>query len=499
MVYLKTEERRRKLEEAFLEKVSDKLKEYKYLGRYINKDTKALFEHKCGHQFMMTPHNFKAGHGCPKCASEHKRIAIMNSKGSKFLDIINNSEEYELLDEYTGSKKSVRVLHKTCGRVFSRVPSTVNNKSFSGELCSLCVRDKDTEKKKYTVDGANRRLGKVNKEYEFITYNGASNIAKVKHKICGHIFEEKAAYFLLGDGHCPKCTTNISKEEREIYEWFKTICPDAVQCDREILNGKELDMYSPSKKVAIEFNGYYWHSAKKLMDRGMTYAEAKRYHHDKSSECERAGVRLIHIWDYEWADERKRAVLKNIILGATSNLKERYFARNCEVVRYNQDCPRWKEINEFFKQNNIQGNRGGKFVYTLEIDGRILMAYKFGKPSVGKAKRLYEYEMVRGASAPGVQVIGGATKLWKHFIDEVRPNSVVYYIDYNYFNGKSVEQIGLEYVCSQPGVKNYWFDTGEVKNREPKRHKEIKELVKQEKVLELWNAGTKVYRYTRTP
>ena len=32
--------------------------------------------------------------------------------------------------------------------------------------------------------------------------------------------------------------------------------------NRSILNGKELDIYIPSKNIAIECNGVYWHSLK---------------------------------------------------------------------------------------------------------------------------------------------------------------------------------------------------------------------------------------------
>ena len=51
----------------------------------------------------------------------------------------------------------------------------------------------------------------------------------------------------------------------------------------------------------------------------------------------------------------------------------------------------------------------------------------------------------------------------------------------------------MEYIKTQPSFKNYFVDTKEVKNRDPKHHKEITELYKQNKVLQIWNAGTKVY------
>lgn len=503
MAYRKTESTREKLEKKFLERCSDRWGEYDLLGEYENSNTKILFKHKvCGNEFEMTPHNFVGGHNCPKCAHKQRTESIRRAKGGRILDLINESGgEYVLKSEYMNNRTPVAIYHKGCGRIFSRRPSTVCLKSFSGELCTLCSREADAKRKTYSLEEANSRLAEVNSEYEFMTYSGASSEAMVRHLVCGGVFYAKAAYFILGDGHCPKCTTNISKEEREVYEWIKGLCPNVEQSVRDIEGVSEIDILVRDRGVGIEFNGHFWHSAQKLSAPDprtgkprMSYSEAKRYHYEKTFWAERAGIRLIHIWDYEWADARKRRVLENIVLGALGMLPERYFARKTTCRHYENGCARWKELDQFFAENNIQGNRGGSDVFTLEDDnGRILMAYKFGRPSGGRAKVLYEYEMVRGASAHGVQVVGGASKLWKHAMATLKPNSVVYYIDYNYFDGRSVEKLGGKFLGSQPGVKNYWVKNGVVKNREPRRHREIKQAIDSGEVLELWNAGTKTY------
>lgn len=499
MPYVRKKEHYEKLMEQFKEKCRDRWSEYTVFGEYTGRDNKLLFRHSCGHEFMMTPHNFSNGHGCPVCARKILAKKISKTKGNKVLSIIENSNgEYVLLSEYVNSKTPVRMKHTVCGREFERVLCTSGMSKQGGGLCPFCNQMRIASKLSHSLESANERLAKSNPEFSFVTYAGSKNMATIRHEICGNTFIQKAAYFIVGDGHCPICTTNISKEEREIFNWVKSFCPDVIQSDRTILNGKELDMYIPSKKVAIEFNGHYWHSKQKLQER-MTPAQAKKYHRNKSDECAKLGIRLIHIWDYEWEDPRKQRVLKNIILGATQSLPERYYARNCKVMRYDDKSSKWGELNAFFAQNNIQGNRGGKFVYTLELNGEILMAYKFGRPAGGLAKKKYQYEMVRGASKYGVQVIGGATKLWKNFIRNEQPESVVYYIDYNYFDGSSVEKIGLKYVGGQPGVRNYFLETGEVKGRQPSKNSEIKKLIDEGLVIEMWNAGVKTYEYHSQP
>lgn len=506
MAYKKKPGQIAKLRQRFIDRNNDRWNEYTLLGEYHNNTTKTLMRHdKCGHEWHVTPHNFSQGHGCPKCGRAACGKKILSAKGSSFLTYISErKDEYELLSQYTNQSSPVAVKHLVCGTVFQYTPVRVHQtlRSRSKSICPKCNRASMRGYFQHTLDDANARLLAANHEYEFLTYDGAKEQATVRHKVCGEVFSGKASYFLLGEGHCPVCTTNISKGEREVYEWVKTLCPDTRQSVRDLGWVSELDIYIPSKGVAIEFNGHYWHSLQAMMrlDKDgkprMSRAKAQSYHKNKTDACEEHGVRLIHIWDYEWEDERQRKVLKNIIRGALGMLEERYYARECNVCFYDVSSPRWDELGEFFAQNNIQGNRGGSMVFTLEKDGRVLMAYKFGRPSGGKAKQKYEYEMVRGASAPGVQVVGGATRLWAHFVNTVKPKSVVYYIDRNYFDGRSVEKLGGQFVSDQVGVKNYWVKEKLVKNREPRRHKEVKQAIEDGDVLECWNAGTRTYTFS---
>lgn len=59
---------------------------------------------------------------------------------------------------------------------------------------------------------------------------------------------------------------------------------------RSVIYPYELDIYIPELKIAIEFNGNYWHSA---------YFKDDRYHQNKSLQCLDKGIRLVHIYEYE--------------------------------------------------------------------------------------------------------------------------------------------------------------------------------------------------------
>ena len=148
-------------------------------------------------------------------------------------------------------------------------------------------------------------------------------------------------------------------------------------------------------------------------------------------------------------------------------------------------------MKDFFNKNNVQGFRGGHFAICLVYNDEVVMAYMMGSCFFGKGK--YQWEVIRGATKLGVNVVGGASKIWNYFIKTYNPDNCVYYIDYNYFNGSSLPYLGLTYIKSQLSFKNYWKDRNIVKNREPLRHKEITQLYKENKVVPIYNAGTKVY------
>ena len=83
----------------------------------------------------------------------------------------------------------------------------------------------------------------------------------------------------------------VSKEENNLVDFISGLGFDIIQNDREILNGKELDILIPSQNTAIEYNGVYYHSDK---------FKDKNSHLIKIKECEKKGIRLIHIWESDW-------------------------------------------------------------------------------------------------------------------------------------------------------------------------------------------------------
>ena len=104
---------------------------------------------------------------------------------------------------------------------------------------------------------------------------------------------------LTNNGHiisrCFKCEPRKqiikSQEEIELTEYCKHFYSNILENDKTLIYPLELDIVIPEKKIAIEFNGIYWHKNK------------KGYHNMKSTRCEKIGYRLIHIWEDEWREK----------------------------------------------------------------------------------------------------------------------------------------------------------------------------------------------------
>ena len=116
----------------------------------------------------------------------------------------------------------------------------------------------------------------------------SGSIIKTKCPICGEFDEHllNNVFILksckLKRYSAPLCSSCVNKQvtssyEQEIADYISTFYRGGcIRNDRSILNGKELDLYYPEKKIAIEFNGDYWHNENH---------KPRDYHYNKFKNC----------------------------------------------------------------------------------------------------------------------------------------------------------------------------------------------------------------------
>lgn len=240
-----------------------------------------------------------------------------------------------------------------------------------------------------------------------------------------------------------------SYQENQIYKYVKSLCSDAINNSRKVISPYELDIFIPSKNVAIEYNGNYWHSS--------NIKNCDKYGHlHKTELCQLQNIRLIHIFEWEWANRQE--ICKSIISSALGIYKQKIYARKCIVKEVSS-----KDAKQFLEENHIQGSINSSHNYGLYYNNELVQLICIGKSRFKKD----EYELLRMCTKLYTQVIGGFSKLMKH-----QPYNIVYsYIDRSKFTGFSYDNIGFEIINITDPSYTYYKNNIKLNRISAQKHK----------------------------
>lgn len=212
--------------------------------------------------------------------------------------------------------------------------------------------------------------------------------------------------------------------------------------DRTVLEGKELDFYFPSERLAVEISPTSTHNSKVGYNNGPGLPSS--YHKDKFLSCANKGIELITIFD--WHDWDK--VLE--MISNKLNSSKRIFARKTEYVEEDRIS------NETFNMlsdwhilslpsNFKRKNPVSKLIYNDEIVGLALWVTSNN-----------ETELKRMVFKPGINVVGGASKLIKNFMRNNNVSEVVTFSDCDLGQGNVYSSIGFELEEESKPQLNYY-------------------------------------------
>jgi very-short-patch-repair endonuclease len=211
----------------------------------------------------------------------------------------------------------------------------------------------------------------------------------------------------------------VSSEEQELSVWLQGLGFNVVVRDRETIYPKELDIFLPDRKVAIEYNGLYHHSS------AHKQRDFKKMHLEKLNHCEALGIRLLQFWDWEWIN--KKDICKEIILFSLGKIGRRIPARKCRVGQISS-----RVANSFLEKNHIQGHCAANYRTGLFLENELVGVQCYAAPNKGGTSGK-NWLLVRTAFLLNTQVIGGISKMFRHFILAVRPHKVIDYTDRRLF------------------------------------------------------------------
>ena len=148
------------------------------------------------------------------------------------------------------------------------------------------------------------------------------------------------------------------------------------------------------------------------------------YHFNKSNIANVKGYNVIHVFD--WDDKGK-------IINLLKN-RDTLYARKC-VVRLVDSV----ECNQYLMAYHLQGKCNNQTIRLgLYYSNQLVSLMTFG---VARYNKKYEYELLRYCASHNV--VGGTEKLFKYFIDNYKPNSIISYCDTSKFSGKVYDVLGF--------------------------------------------------------
>jgi hypothetical protein len=232
-----------------------------------------------------------------------------------------------------------------------------------------------------------------------------------------------------------------SSGEIEVAQFIDSLGIQYSKGDREALEGKEIDLYIPSLKLGIEYNGLYWHSDK--------FREDKAYHLKKRELAESKGIKLIQVNSDEWI--LKKDIVKSIIKNQLGLLTDKIDARKCEVRKVGRE-----ESYDFQEENHLMGGVRIGTTYGIYYKGKLVSLMVVRKLRDG-------IDITRFCNLKDTLVRGAFSKILSKVRSDLNPKFIQSFIDERYATGSSLKGLGFEKVKTTLGWK--WTDGKKTWNR----------------------------------
>lgn len=151
------------------------------------------------------------------------------------------------------------------------------------------------------------------------------------------------------------------------------------------------------------------------------------------------GKQLVHLWEDVWLAKRQQ-VLSRIksFLGFNQTFHGRQF-KTAPVDA--------KTAQHFLDTHHLQGYINAKHHFGLVYKDELLAVASFSNPIYMKTKGpdYQSAELVRFASANGLTIVGGLSKLIKHFVKQLKLNDLMTYADRDWSLGKGYDKLGFAF------------------------------------------------------
>ena len=456
---------------------------------YVKASEKVIITCPIHGDFEQTPNNHKI-RGCKKCG-DIRRITLKTVSQDTILERFKkvHSDRYDYsYVNYIGGKHKVKIRCKKHDYIFEQL----SDNHLKGQGCPKCGGNYRRNTEEFL-----KELSNTIYDYSEIVYKNAKEKIKIKCPKHGFFWQTPDNHINKSHG-CPKCISSRSNSEKEIGEFMRNqmgIC-NLEFSNKTILERKEIDIFDNIRNIGIEYNGLYWHSDL-IID--------NNYHLSKLKLANSKGVNLIQIFGDEWL--YKQDIVKSRLLNIFGKTPNKIYARKCIIKEVSS-----KDCSNFLDQNHIQGKLGAKVRLGLYYNDELVSVMTFGnlRKNLGQSSKEGSYELLRFCNKLNTTVIGGASKLFKYFINNYNPNTIISYADRRWSEGNLYYNLGFK-LLGETKPNYFYIDTKDTTKRESrfKYRKDILvkqgfdsqktelEIMKDRGYIKIYDCGTLKFEYEK--
>lgn len=357
-----------------------------------------------------------------------KKYGVKNN--GQIQNALNAHKEFYLNKDKV-SEVTVRIKNTKLKKYGS---STFNNREKAEQTCiekygikNVCV---------FSEDNKNPNLDILKNKEELSKFFPKMSVTEIAKKL--NVWEGTVYRYLNQHGFREPYKSTF---EQEIVSYLNTLGIYNIETNKRTIIGKELDIFLPDYNLAIEYNGVYWHHDK-------IPHITKSYHYDKFINCEKNNIELLTIFSDSW--ENKKGIWKEKIKAKLHLSEKKIYARKTYIKEL-----KISETKDFLNNNHIQGYCVSQIAYGLYYENNLVAIMTFSKNRIGFGNKFDEniYELVRYVTDRNV--IGGASKLLKHFLKKHNPNKIISYSDNQYSVGNLYKKLGFS--LKNENKCGYWY------------------------------------------
>ena len=228
--------------------------------------------------------------------------------------------------------------------------------------------------------------------------------------------------------------TKMSREQRKLGDFIESLGFEVVM-NAKVLGNHDIDIFIPSLRIGIEYNGFPFHLENFSGGRKGSY-----YHHNKTEKALAQGIRLVHVFPHDV--HKNEGIVQSIVKNALGVTRNKIAARKCVVSEVSK-----LDAKNFLIENHLKGNSTFDVAVGLYFESELVHVVTFGPSRFDKK---YQHEIIRSASKMNTSVVGGFSKCLAYFVKGhcVTGEKIMTYADRSISEGNSYVLAGFKFVRS---------------------------------------------------